>query len=520
MTKFLRQSSAAISWTQDGTCHAVRLKRTASDKCSVVVSWSGKADKEHTLAEILAEAAQHVGAKDADCLIAAPAISGWGTADIALPALPPDQISNALAFELRKHTPVPPEKLAWGYRTLEKARKGQRGKARLLFLKQELWRQWCATATPLAPLDAILPAPAALDPLAQNQTVIFPRHDGEPEAWTNSPDGRTFQSASLVDENDTPLPLQQLLQADYMNFGDIASLPCEQQYPFADAVIAAAYGLTGQTARDADTLIPLPDTLRAHRSIALVVSAVIFLAIAIASGVLYAVLLLQSNFAQQRDLQAEIARLDKLIAEQKAIVRPERLTKIKELEEEIKGDIPNYPPFALALKDITNIFDPEREHKPWISTRLQWSHDTSTIRFSIEEPLADSGDKPFIEDLNLLDELADSPYLIDVRGNSSSVNHNEKKTVRDFTLTLGWQSAEKRAAATERNQKRQSERAEARKRKLQEQQRLEQEEKQRQQQEAAAENEQEAAQSATEQHPAAPGQPPIPPLPQHLVNEQ
>lgn len=521
MPKFTRNSSVALSWTQDGACHAVRLRRTGGDACRIAATWSGKADKDHPLAEVLAEGARALNAKDAACLIAAPAIPGWGAADVAMPPLPPEQLHNAIAFELRKHTPLPSDKLVWGYRALAKPKSGEKLRLRLVFVRQDLWRQWCNAAAQLAPLDAILPAPVTLDPLCERQTVTFPRHDADAEAWTPAPDGRTFRNAPVTDADGHPLPLQELLHTDFIDVAELAQLPPEQQHPFADAIIAAAYGLTEQPAKDAATLIPLPDSLRAHRSVALVAIAIAIAAVTIAALVLHAVLLLQANLSQQRDLLAEIARLDKLIAEQKAIVRPERLAKIKELEEEIKGDIPDYPPFALALKDITNIFDPERPNKPWISSKLQWAHDSGTIRFSIEEPLDDSGEKPFIEDLNLIDELADSPYLTDVRGNSSSVNQNERKTVRDFTLTLGWQSAEKRAAAAERNLQRQKERAEAKRRRLKEQheQQKRQQEQQEQQQNADGHSDDDAPQTPAEDAPAASSPaapPPLPPLPQQL----
>lgn len=521
MPKFTRNSSVALSWTQDGACHAVRLRRTGGDACRIAATWSGKADKDHPLAEVLAEAARALNAKDAACLIAAPAIPGWGAADVAMPPLPPEQLHNAIAFELRKHTPLPSDKLVWGYRALAKPKSGEKLRLRLVFVRQDLWRQWCNAAAQLAPLDAILPAPVTLDPLCERQTVTFPRHDADAEAWTPAPDGRTFRNAPVTDADGHPLPLQELLHTDFIDVAELAQLPPEQQHPFADAIIAAAYGLTEQPAKDAATLIPLPDSLRAHRSVALVAIAIAIAAVTIAALVLHAVLLLQANLSQQRDLLAEIARLDKLIAEQKAIVRPERLAKIKELEEEIKGDIPDYPPFALALKDITNIFDPERPNKPWISSKLQWAHDSGTIRFSIEEPLDDSGEKPFIEDLNLIDELADSPYLTDVRGNSSSVNQNERKTVRDFTLTLGWQSAEKRAAAAERNLQRQKERAEAKRRRLKEQREQQklQQEQQEQQQNADGHSDDDAPQTPADDAPAASSPaapPPLPPLPQQL----
>ena len=51
MPKFTRNSSVALSWTQDGACHAVRLRRTGGDACRIAATWSGKADKDHPLVQ-------------------------------------------------------------------------------------------------------------------------------------------------------------------------------------------------------------------------------------------------------------------------------------------------------------------------------------------------------------------------------------------------------------------------------------------------------------------------------------
>lgn len=466
MPHFTRKSSAAITWAQDGSCHGIRLKRNG-DKCRITAFWTAKTDAAHTLPETLADGEREIEGKDAAVFLAAPEYANWDAADVAMPPLPADQLASAMAFELRKHTPSPVEKLTWGYRQIAKATATAKPVYRLVYTRSEYWHQWCDDIALIAPVDAIVPAPVTLDPLFDKQTVAFPKTNHTADAYLPTPEGRVFRKQSALDADGKPIPLAELLAADFIVPDEFAKLPVEEQYPFADALILAIYGLTEAPDKDTATLMPLPDALRPHRSIALLISAGILFAVTLAALILYAVLTLQSNYSQQHELQQEIARLDLQIKVQNDIVKPDRLKKIQELQDELKDSLPNYPPFPLALSDISRIIDSDRELKPWISTKMSWNHDTRIIKFSVEEPLDDGGAKPFIEQLELIDELNDSPYIIEARGNSSIVNRNEHKTVRDFTVTLGWKSPEELAAAAERNAQRAKERAELKRQKEQ-----------------------------------------------------
>ena len=491
MPHFVQNTCVAITWSADGSCHGVKVKRMR-DKCSVIALWSAKADKDHSVSELLTTGMRELDAKDASCLLAGGTSGGWDMADVEMPSLTAEQMKNALAFELQKHTPLGIDKLTWGYRQLRKPTQTSKGLYRIVYIKTENWRQWCSTAEALSQLDAIIPAPAVLDPLLENQTVTFPTQTTTADAWLPTPEGRSFKSVSYTDADGKPKPISELLGIDFADMGELSELPVIEQYGFAHAVILAIYGLTPQASKDALTALPLPGNLRRHRSLALVFLAGTLIAISVAALVLYFALLLQANYSQKNELTREIAEIEKQIVVKRSQIKQDRLKKIEELRAELKDVVPNYPPFPLVLNDITRIIKSDMENKPWISGKLTWSHDTNTIKFSVEEPSSNDSQKPFIEQTELLDALSDSPYIIDARGNSSTYNRNENKTVRDFTLTIGWPSAEERAAAAKRNAQREKDYREA----LRKKQQAEREARQKQEQEEAAANAAEKANDA------------------------
>ena len=497
MPQFTNNSCVALTWSADGQCHGIRVKRLRG-KCKVTSVWSAKADKDHSVSELLAVGLRELDGKDASCLLASGTAGGWDMADVEMPNLPEEQLKHALSFEIQKHTPLSIDKLTWGYRQLRKPTATSKGLYRIITMKSENWRQWCTTASALSPLDAIIPAPAALDPLLENQTVAFPSQGTSAASWLPTPDGRSYRSTSATDADGNPKPLAELLGLDFADLEELEGLPLQQQYGYAHALVLAIYGLTAESSKDSMTGLPLPENIRRHRSLALIFLAGMLIAVTVAALVLYFVLLLQSNYSQVNELKREIAEVEKQIVAKRNIVKQERLKKINELRLELKDAVPNYPPFPLVLNDITRIFRSDMENKPWISGKLTWTHDTNTIKFSIEEPSTDGSQKPFIEQTELLDALSDSPYIIDARGNSSTFNRAENKIVRDFTLTIGWPSADERAARAKRNEQREKEYQESlRKRKQAEQKAREEQAR------AAAAAAAEAAAAAAEANAAA-----------------
>ena len=156
MPQFINNSCVALTWSADGQCHGIRVKRLRG-KCKVTSVWAAKADKDHSVSELLAIGLRELDGKDASCLLASGTAGGWDMADVEMPHLPEEQLKHALSFEIQKHTPLSIDKLTWGYRQLRKPTTTTKGLYRIITMKSENWRQWCTTVEALSPLDAIIP---------------------------------------------------------------------------------------------------------------------------------------------------------------------------------------------------------------------------------------------------------------------------------------------------------------------------------------------------------------------------
>ena len=116
MPHFARNSCIAYTWNEDGDCRAVMATRSC-DKCKIVKLLNAKADQDTSVAEVLAGFAKTLNAKDAAFTVASSLGPGWDMADVTMPNLPAEELRNAIAFELRKHTPLSLDKIRWGFRS-------------------------------------------------------------------------------------------------------------------------------------------------------------------------------------------------------------------------------------------------------------------------------------------------------------------------------------------------------------------------------------------------------------------
>ena len=196
-----RAKAIAVTWTTD-SCNAVRV-HAVHNSCAVEACWHGELNKDGaSLAELLLNAMKALGADDSVYIIAGGNGQGWGMADLEMPAtLKSDELKSALSFELRKQTPIPQEKLLWGYRLLPKGAKDATRPVRLFYVRLEHWASWLKAADGLHHIDALLPAPVALDPVLAGESLVLP-----PRESTNTrparvgapsfPTGRTSPSRS------------------------------------------------------------------------------------------------------------------------------------------------------------------------------------------------------------------------------------------------------------------------------------------------------------------------------------
>ena len=160
------------------------MVKRAGDKCKVTKIWNAKADQNTSVAEILSNASKALNAKDAAFTVASGLGPGWDMADVTMPNLPKEELRNAIAFELRKHTPLPVDKIRWGFRTTIAPQEKKQGlRTRIVYVKSDVFEQWTNHITGIGQLDEMLPPAAALDPLFEDDTIPIPdfqRHTPPP----------------------------------------------------------------------------------------------------------------------------------------------------------------------------------------------------------------------------------------------------------------------------------------------------------------------------------------------------
>ena len=474
MPHFTRKSCVAITWNAAGDCRAILMRRSG-DKCRVVKTWNAMADRDRSVAELVAEAAKALNAKDAACSVAAGLGGGWGMADIVMPALPPDQMRNAISFELRKHTPLTQDKIRWGYRaSLEQKDKKKGRNIRLVYVRNDIWEQWLDAISGLSQLDLVIPPPAVLDPLLSDKTIIFP-NDKPQDATSYAPAEQGRDISHGVEAADQ-LPIDELIPAGFIKWDLITELPVKEQQAFAPAVVLATYGLTDAATQDAATLCQLPANLKPRRNIMMAMTASLLLTISVLALFFYFVVGLQARYDQMRRLEAELKKTTQEVEALQKLVKADKKKVLADLKNEMSGVMPSKPTLPFVLLDLSRSIP----SPAWLSGNFIW--DEGLVKFTLEEPVTDPTLTATIDSQELLDALEDSPYIGDVRGLKSSFDVRNSKRTRDFDLAARFDTPEEAAIAEKRN----AIRKEVARQKA-EQERKENEERRRQEKQAAEE---------------------------------
>lgn len=445
MPHFARNSCVAYTWNEDGDCRAVMVSRVG-DKCKIVKLLNGKANQNTSIAEVLADAAKSMNAKDAAFTVAAGLGPGWDMADVTMPNLPLEELRNAVAFELRKHTPLSLDKIRWGFRsTIAKQDKKQGSRTRIVYIKTDVFDKWTANVSALGQLDMVIPPAAALDPLFEEDTVTIPDSEGV-TTYAPSPDGRV---ASMVSADE--LTLDKALPGGFIKWNELESLPQEEQMAYIPAVVLAAYGLTSAAGHDTATMLPLPPELKPRRNVFMTLCASLLLAISVLALLIYGVVGLQGRSAEIRMLEKELKRINAEIDTIQKQIKPEKKKAIAELKKDMTDVTPNIPPLPLVLLDLSKAIP----SPAWLSGNFTW--DEGLVKFTLEEPVTDPTLTAFIDTQELLDLIEDSPYIGDVRGLKSNYDARNNKRTRDFDMNARYDSPSEAERAKQRN----NERAEA-----------------------------------------------------------
>lgn len=445
--KAVRSNCTAFSWDADGRCLGIRLECAADGKLRIAALWSDEL-KSHeqnvkgAIAETLSEGRRALDVNDTSYCIASPMGSGWGMSDLDMPLLKGQELRAALAFELRKRTPIPTEQLEWGYRLLDTASAAsKRLRVRLFYVKKDVWRKWRSAVTGLSKVDILAPAPVLLDPLFSDITVGFygktcfeyvPCENGR-EAVPCEPGGASLASA---------LPLKQL------DSGELVNLPESEQLRFVPAIVAAAYGLTRALGQDGRTLPELPQELRPRR----------YQACKIIASILCAFILICLCYGfmqgyQQRKIRLGLVQKDiKTVEAEIKSLRNASNSKYAEAAKLLEEEMKRYKMDAPSLSEVLVELTKQTKSPAWFAGPFTWTMDINDsvvpVTFVLREPLGDNSN------LDLGTRLNNSPILGDVVENKSS-NNRAGYLERRFVLKARYDTSEEKRALEEylRNQK-------------------------------------------------------------------
>lgn len=431
MPHFSRNNSCAFAWTKAGDCHAVHITRRGQ-RCIVSAHWHGNAGKNTAVAEILSNAKRALGNIDSYFTLAGGSEGGWGMADVFMPELKAEELKSALAFELRKHTPLPADKLVWGYRLIPSEAKNKQQLVRLFYVRNETWRQWADAVGGIGQVDMILPPAVALDPLLAGQTVTIPG-DSPASSFVFTPGaaGRNMTPRGMAD-----LPadggLHEMLPLDNLDLGSIKDLPAAEQLRYAGAILLAVYGLTREASRDQATVIRVPESLRPKRYRGLQLLATL-LAIYICAGLFFGLVrATQNRIARLREINSALHAVETQISGLQKQLNPDNVAYANAIKQELTEVIPEAPTFPAALLELTRLIEPPG----WLSSRLEWKD--GQVSFQLEEEE---------NDLELATRLEHSPILGDVREQSSTFDPRNNRRIRKFLLNARHDTEKEQEAA-------------------------------------------------------------------------
>ncbi|MBO4511481.1 MAG: hypothetical protein J5746_01830 [Victivallales bacterium] len=436
----VRRSCTAFSWDVDGLCLGIRLECGAGDKLRIAAIWKAE-DKSHgqeqkgAFAEMLSDGRRQLGVNEASYCLASPMAGAWGMADLEMPMLKEQELRAALAFELRKSTPLPAEQLEWGYRILETKQDGQakRLKLRLFYVKKDVWRKWLAAATGLSKVDILAPAPVLLDPVFSDVAVTFPgKASFRYVQGTNGREAVPFELPANAS-------VRELLPFEGLDLGELSSLPEQEQLAFLPAIVTAAYGLTRSVAQDARTLPELPSELRPKRYQACKIVATVlcaFIVICLCYGFMQG---FQIRKTRLRLIQKDIKTVENEMKSLKAASGGKYAEAAKMLEEEMA----RYKIDAPLLSDVLIELTKQTKPPAWFAGPFTWTMDIGSsvvpVTFVLREPMGDTANM----DISL--RLNNSPILGDVV-ETKSANNRAGYSERRFVLKARYDTPEEKKA--------------------------------------------------------------------------
>lgn len=423
MSIFEHNKAIGITWSKEG-CQIVKV---GSNNGLLVVEsvWSGTLGDDRSLAEVIADGVKAVNVKESDIVVAGGDGQGWETVDAVMPRLKSEELAAALPFEMRKKTPLPLEKLRWGYRVVNaKAGKNEELKLRIAFIRNEQWDRQIKGLGALKMADCLMPPAFCLDPLMADKTAYLPDgYDGWLE-YSVGEDGRQIACC------DAPT-LEQALPSDVFCTDMLKARP--DALNFVAAVILAGYALGDGFSVDVKTAIPMPAQLKSNRNAALKMTVAILAGYVILMIVYGIVASWQAKAAQLRRIDGAITSVRDEISLYNVTGKNDE--KLNLLKQEMLDNQQKMPEFPMVLLELTKIV--ETSH--WVSQAMDWKD--GQISFVVQSKF---------KDMDLAARLEDSPIIGDVTERSSSFNQNTNTYSQRFDVMARYDDEEDRARLDKR----------------------------------------------------------------------
>jgi Tfp pilus assembly protein PilN len=414
---FTRNLCVALTWDNARRVYGVRLRRLGT-AIRVETCWSLETGEPADLGSRLAAGRNALGADETTTVVAGPAGLVVGVADLAMPKLGVAELRQALAFELARRAPVPPERLAWGWRVLPPDAATASQRLRLGFLRETEWRRLLDDLAGMgAGVDLCLPPILALDPALAGQPVFFPSDPDQPTGAgfifrTDATGNRITEAVAPAPETMFGAPTVSLATAGVELAPAVAALEPAVQARFAGALILGLHGLSGQVAADVRTWLPLPRELRIHRNrtgrvAAVGLAAYLALVTAVAVGRRVA-----DNARQLSQIKSELAQVQQKIAGFKAQRQEQEF--LDKLEGEFRDARLDRPGFTACLAELTRIIPKDA-----------WSQSVTWTDGRVELELLTANDT-----INPLSLLETSPLLGNVEPVRKSLDANKQTSWR------------------------------------------------------------------------------------------
>ena len=411
---FPRTTAIALTWTADRQCQGVRVRR-AGERFAVERIWSASFGEGQSLGDTLAEGVRALAADEACSVIVGPATPCCCCTDLTMPRLPPDELRKALAFELGRQSPLPAEKLVWGYRLLPETRRRQ-GKAlvRLYGLREAEWQKLLDELGSMEfGVDAILPPEVALDPLLSEKPLFLPSGNGH--GFLFAPAAKGGREIVLVPAPPTGVLGDPAVAPILLNValgGELDSREPVAQQAFLPALLLALYGLGSALHHDRTTGLPVPGELRVRRNragrfVAMLLAVYLLAILAAATVQRY-----QAGSRQFQALRAETQRLRAQISDFRG--RGETDDFLQNLETEFKDAKFEKPPLALCLLEVTQRVGVDT----WVQN-FSWNDGKIDLELTTTN-----------ENLDVIPKLEASPFLSEVVSAGKIRGPNDIWTVR------------------------------------------------------------------------------------------